>query len=378
MWLIAALYILALEGDGSNWQSLTCRNNTVYRSLSTTTLSPKDFSCTFFSIYYLVTYNIFFWIFIAMTAELWCRVVLALKSVTYYRYYYLHGTGVAMLLLTLAQLLLVPDSDVVINGGLDFTCKWAASDATINFYANTLPYTVIYVLGALATAWFIHQLVQVSAQVGKSGLGEIWKTYRTLLISCFLFVGIFPLTILFIQPYYSITKSQDFTDSAVEWITCMIINFKTTDDKDYLQTCGHYPADRYPVALPHLMWAIFYIFTPLCNIWISYSTEVSAIYAKKLAPFRSYFEWVLILLNPFIKLFRLLTFEVVETSVRSSKIVPVVVSVGGKREPVVANETQVIEIGMSHAVSPDERSSSKEGSKAKKYQPAMEEGVEEV
>lgn len=350
MWLIAALYVLILEGNGTNWQSITCKNNTVYRNLLTATDTSKDFSCAFFSIYYIFTYNLFFWVFIAMTSELFCRVVLELKSVTYYRYYYMYGTGGIMIILTLIQLLLTPDSDVTINGGIDFTCKWASSNSNINYYANSLPYLVIYLLGTFTTIWFVRSLITVSSKVGKVGFAEIWKTYRTLFISCFLFVGVFPMTILFIQPYYSYHKADDFVDSAVEWITCMIINFKSSNDHQYLQTCGYYPSDRYPVALPHVMWAIFYVFTPICNIWISYSTEVSKIYGTKMEPFQRYYQWILILLNPFIRLFRFVTFEVVETSVRSSKVIPVASqhqSHGTVQSstPGGANETQMIDLG---------------------------------
>ena len=323
MWIIAALYILVLEGDGSHWQSIICKNNTVYRSIATATETAKDFSCAFFSIYWVITYNLFFWVFIAMTSELWCRVVLALKSVTFYRYFYMYGSAGLMTLLTLIQIFLTPHSDVTINGGIDYTCKWASSDSEINYLANSVPYLIIYIMGFFATAWFIYHLVQVSSKVGKVGFGEIWRTYRTLLISCFLFVGVFPLTLLFIQPYYSYHKADDFTSSAVDWITCMVINFKSSDDPEYLQICGHFPADRYPVALAHVMWAIFYVFTPLCNVWISYSSEVSKIYAKRLEPFQEYYQWLLVLLKPIIRLFRFVTFDVDETSVRSAKVIPV-------------------------------------------------------
>jgi hypothetical protein len=393
MWIIAALYILVLKGNGSHWQSIICKNNTVYRSIDTATETSADLSCAFFSIYWVCSYNLFFWVFIAMTSELYCRVVLALKSVTYHRYFYMYGSGGLMILLTLLQIFATPHSDVTINGGIDYTCKWASSDSKINYLANSVPYLIIYVFGSVATAWFVRHLVKVSAQVGKVGFGEIWRTYRTLLISCFLFVGVFPLTILFIQPYYSYHKADDFVSAAVDWITCMIINFKSSDDKEYLQICGHYPADRYPVALAHVMWAIFYVFTPLCNIWISYSNEVSKIYSKKLEPFQEYYQWLLILCKPLIQLFRLVTFDVDETSVRSSKVVPVgpasqtsqgatgsgrsaaaspavavVGSGSGSGRGAMVNETQMIELSPVVEI-PSAETEEVGGGKGSKYRP---------
>lgn len=281
MLFISLIYIIVIHGNGTNWQSITCYNNTVFRSIKLTIQSIDQFLCNFFAFYYLITYNLFFWIFIVMTLELMCRIIFEIKNINSYRKIYMSICGLLMILLTFIQLFIMPEGDITVNGSIDYTCKWQSNNSNFNYFYNSIPYLIIYLIGTFITIWFIYVLIKTSLKVNQNNINSIFKNYRTLLISCYLFIGIFPLTLLFIQPYYSYFKSDTLVNSSVKWVTCLIINFKSSNSNEYLNICGNYPEIRYPVVLPYIMWSIFYIFTPICNIYISYTNEIQNIYKEK-------------------------------------------------------------------------------------------------
>lgn len=270
-----------------------------------------------------------------MTIELMCRIVYEIKVIQSYRKIYMPICGIIMIILTLIQIFMTPNADITVNGSIDFTCKWQSDDSKLNYYYYSLPYLIIYLIGTFITFWFLYVLIRTSLKINQNNINSIFKNYRTLLISCYLFIGIFPLTLIFIQPYYSLSESNVIFNSSVEWVTCLLMNFKSSSSKEYLHICGNYPEKRYPVSLPYVMWGIFYVFTPMCNLYISYTNEIHNIYKEKLT-----------LLLKYLPCLNMISVYIVGMK-KSNKIIPVEVLNGKEKnnsdqqtnELIVANES---------------------------------------
>mmetsp|Transcript_12517 Transcript_12517/g.18903 ORF Transcript_12517/g.18903 Transcript_12517/m.18903 type:complete len:770 (+) Transcript_12517:107-2416(+) len=317
MWPTTVLFCLILTGRKDF--EIVCKDNNQSRSIEDAGDTPLDFSCAFSAIYFAFYDNFIYFMFFAMASELWCRVILEAKSVKKYRYIYVYGFGAVMLFLTLFQILYPQSADMVGRTNFQLYCSWDSQSIVELFNVRNIPSVIIYSVATILTAAVVFTTIKVSLAVSGS-FSKLWKSYRTMFIGVFLFVGVLPVLIFVMRPIYFIEKRVENNESAIEWITCLLTHFRTESDDSYLETCGHHPEKRFPIAMFVALFVTYYIVAPIGNLWASNGTEAGKVWKRRLEPYYKYFACVIMVLRPFVKCFRMVTPEV--NSART-KIIPV-------------------------------------------------------
>lgn len=303
MWSVSWLYVLNLSGRQDF--ELTCKDNAQYRTLEDVGESWNDFSCVSLAVGSMIYDNIVYLVFIAMTGELYCRVILEKKDVTFYRYFYGYGAAAMMCFLALFQLLYPETGDVTIKGSFQFYCSWKSNRSQEQFYLMTFPFMIIYTCCTIGMVRVIYTLLVVSSKVSGS-LAKIWKSYRLMFISVLLFVGAMWVLVFVTAPVYDFGKSDMYTEAAVAWVTCVIVEY-ITDPTTYLDVCGMTPELRYPIEMVVMLFVIYFILCPVGVLWNSNTSEASQVWNKRFEPFAKYFQFFLLPMHLLGKLWNAIT-----------------------------------------------------------------------
>ena len=289
MWAVAVLYVVNLTGRQEF--ELTCKDNAQYRIVEDIGESWNDFTCTVLAIGTMLYDNIVYGVFIAMTGELYCRVILEMKDVRFYRYFYVYGVAVMMVFLALFQLTYPDTGDVTIKGSFQFYCSWKSNRTQEQFYLMTLPFQIIYACCTIGMVRVVSTLVLVSSRVSGS-LASIWKSYRLMFISVLLFVGVLWVLIFVTAPVYDFGNADKYTEAAVDWVTCLVVQF-LTDKSTYLDVCGHTPELAYPVEMVTMLFVIYFLLCPIGVLWNSNTSEASKVWKRRFAPLKERFHFFL-------------------------------------------------------------------------------------
>jgi hypothetical protein len=119
--LMGACILLAV--DPSKGYSNVCSTETAVHTLETSNASNFARACVLQAVGNLLCSFLQAWALFACFCELWVRVVLAAKDVTFYRYFYFWGLLVVTLMLFLVALL-YGEPEPVGGGGSLLTCSW--------------------------------------------------------------------------------------------------------------------------------------------------------------------------------------------------------------------------------------------------------------
>lgn len=295
--LLAYYFIMLVQYASREGNELTCADNVSHYSVNTPLPTANYFSCYFFSLFELAIDWFNYWVFGAVSCEVWCKVVLELKNVKQARYLYLWGYGAAsigMFLLTV----LYGDNDIGYVGGFGLLCGWSPSDYVLRFYDRTLPHMVVYCIGAVILCHGIFSALRVSTRAQAMSLYSIWKTYRTLLTGMILFLTTYPLVIFWFSYKVGYLDVPSTIQSIDNWVVCLLNNFVSTDNESYLDTCGMYPKHRVPIAYSLILSYVFYYFSPLIILAVSFSNGAIDFWKKILQPIMPYVSTALALCAP--------------------------------------------------------------------------------
>lgn len=273
LWIQACITLLLVQNRGQ--EDVICKDNAQsysYEDVGEGGQGGGAFGCTAVATFTVVHDNTLFFTFIAMTSELFCRVILEAKSVDFHKLFYVYGAGAAMLCLTLLQLFFPAQKNVThVEGGWSLTCLWTYHDSMTDYWIFTLPKIVIYIVCSTMSIFTAYRTMQVTRAVSGS-FQKMWKSYRVLYVSLILFVGTFPLILFVDKTYYGVSQHDRMAASNTKWFTCVITEF-VGGNADYMQTCGEVAEEAYPFALLYFMLAFYYLLTPLGNLWASFSKE---------------------------------------------------------------------------------------------------------
>jgi hypothetical protein len=120
-------------------------------------------SCATYGFVIVITEFLFYWCALACFIELWLRVVLSVKIIKNYRYFYLFG-GLALTLVNLIIILADKDYLMVDIGGSE--CNWNISDTAIFYWHRGLPHTIYFAIGILLALHVLYTCVKISMSIG--------------------------------------------------------------------------------------------------------------------------------------------------------------------------------------------------------------------
>ena len=269
LWLQALLTLLLTERREQ--KDVICKDNAQSYSYNDFGSSSGATACSMFATYMVFHDNTLYFAFIAMTSELFCRVILEAKKVDFHKKFYIYGAGSVLLGLSILQLCFPGEKNVTqVDGAWAFTCLWTYEDRMVNYWLQTFPKIVIYVICSAMSFQTAYKTIRVSRAVSGS-FQKMWKTYRVLFVSLILFVGSFPFSLFLDKTYYGVVMGDTFDKSNSNWFTCIISEFLRGEDP--LASCGDRAETHYPTTLLYFMIAFYYVLLPLGNVWASLSKE---------------------------------------------------------------------------------------------------------
>lgn len=293
--LFSFFNVLVLTGREDT--ELVCMDNATWYSKWGAGESALSFSCAFLAVFNLVYDWLLYWIFTCEAIELWLRVVKSVKDVSFYRKIYVGGLLVVTLIFIFISLFYGP-SDIDGKGGFQLLCGWEGGDLDIQFYFNTVPKIIFYSVTFLLTMHSLYVLYKIATATSSKSFEKLWNSFRAIILGSAAVSFTFPFAVFYGKTFYAYTNVDTMVVSIVEWITCLIVNFKSEGDTQYLQQCGFYPAKRVPLYLFYLIFAIFYFAAPVLMLWISFNAECRAIWKKALGPYMACIQPLLQLLEP--------------------------------------------------------------------------------
>ena len=270
LWVQACITLMLVQNRTQD--DVICKDNAQSYSYEDAGSGPDAFGCTTVATFTVLHDNILFFTFIAMTSELFSRVILEAKSVEFHKLFYVYGASAFMLVLTLLQLFFpAPKNITHVEGGWSLTCLWTFEDVMTDYYLFTLPKIVIYVVCSTMSIFTALRTMRVTQAVSGS-FQKMWKSYRVLYVSLILFVGTFPLILFVDKTYYGVGMKDKMDESNTKWFVCIISEF-IGGNEQYMSTCGQVSEDHYPFFLLYFMLVFYYLITPLGNLWASFSKE---------------------------------------------------------------------------------------------------------
>lgn len=268
LWIQGFMSLLLVQ----NLQDAVCKDNAQFYSYEDADDSGDALMCTTQATFSVIHDSVLYFMFIAMTSELFSRVILEAKDVTFHKKFYIYGAGSFLFCLTLLQLFYPESKNVTpVEGGWLIFCFWKYEDPMTDYWMFTFPKIVIYVACSSMSIFTAYRTVKVTQAVSGS-FKKMWQSYRVLYVSLILFVGTFPLILFMDKTYFKVGMRKTYSDSNEEWFSCIITEF-IAGNTDYLSTCGNVADKHYPYAPLYLLLAFYYIVTPLGNLWASFSTE---------------------------------------------------------------------------------------------------------
>lgn len=270
LWLQACFTLMLVQNRTQ--EEVLCKDNAQSYSYEDSSSSGDALACTSAATFTLVHDNVLYFTFIAMTSELFCRVILQAKKVDYHKRFYVYGAGSCLVCLTLLQLFYPEAKNVTpVEGGWSLSCLWKYEDPMTDFWVFTFPKITMYTVCSAMSIFTAYRTMAVTRAVSGS-FQKMWKSYRVLYVSLILFVGTFPVILFVDKSYYGVGQKDSFADANNDWFTCLISEF-IGGNADYASTCGEVAKEHYPYALLYFMLAFYYVVTPLGNLWASFSKE---------------------------------------------------------------------------------------------------------
>lgn len=235
-----------------------CTTNASTRSIDEINHLQKSKGCISFAIIQLIFEFISYWFCLALVTELWCKVVLGHKDVTFYRKFYIGGGG----LITLGLILLnIFYGEPTIATDSNLWCVWAAKDPNIVFYVKGLPYCLIYGTFTLLSCHIFYTCIKISTAV-KSDLSSIWKTFKVLFMIILLLVFYYPTGLGWGFIYYGKLDYNKIVESYTKWMTCQMVHFKSNsinDQNELMNLCGEIPMERVSLAFFYTLLGTAYL-----------------------------------------------------------------------------------------------------------------------
>lgn len=235
-----------------------CTTNASTRSLEEINKLQKSTGCIAFAITQLIIEFISYWFCLALVIELWCKVVLSIKDVTFCRKIYIGGGS----MITLGLILLnIYYAEAIIAVDSNLWCVWQSKDPNIVFYIKGLPYCLIYGAFTLLSCHIFYTCIKISTAV-KSNLSSIWKTFKVLFMIILLLVFYYPTGLGWGFIFYGKFDYNKIVKSYTKWMTCQMINFKSNsinDQKELMNICGTVPLERVSLMFFYTLLATAYL-----------------------------------------------------------------------------------------------------------------------
>ena len=270
LWIQGFFSLLLVQNR--SLEEAMCKDNAQFYSYEDADTSGDALVCTTKATFSVIHDSVLYFMFIAMTSELYSRVILEAKDVTYHKRFYIYGAGSFLFCLTLLQLFYPEDKNVApVEGGWSIFCFWKYEDPMIDYWMFTFPKIVIYVACSTMSIFTAYRTLKVTQAVSGS-FKKMWQSYRVLYVSLILFVGTFPLLLFMDKTYFTVGMQDKYSDANEKWFQCIITEF-IGGNTDYMSTCGDVAEEHYPFAPLYLLLAFYYIITPLGNLWASFSNE---------------------------------------------------------------------------------------------------------
>lgn len=293
--LLSVLNVLVMSGRKDN--EIICENDSTWYSKHDATDSALSFSCAFTGVFNLWYDWMLYFIFSCQAIELWLRVVLSMKDITFLRKVYI-GVNLFITLFFILFNLFYGNSDVVGKGGFQLMCTWANTNNDYQYYYTTIPHIIVYTISGALTTHSLYTLYKIATATSSQSFEKLWNSFRAIILGSAAVTFTFPFILFYANTYYGYTNLDVLVDNLVEWIVCLIVNFKSEDDHEYLSTCGMYPSERVPSYLFYILFGIFYYAAPMLMLWISFNAESRAVWVKNMEPYMGVIQPVLDLLAP--------------------------------------------------------------------------------
>ena len=219
--------------------------------------------CSFIAAFFTLIYHLYSWSMFCIFVELWLRVVWAVKNeMTFYRYFYVFGGLGVTLVLFIISITLGTSPSYNSPGNNNTSCAWNSGSYIDDFYANTVPHIVIFVVSMALAAHGVYECVMISLKAQnskeKNPLLKIWKTYRMLflLVVMFIFVNV-PVLFWFFY-YISFLQIPAVIAATTEWIVCEVSHFVDSSSPVF-EICGRVPTARIEMGQIFMYFAIMWM-----------------------------------------------------------------------------------------------------------------------
>jgi hypothetical protein len=330
-----ALAILLANYQTRDEYKYVCSSRTSVYTLKTANISADSRACAAQAAVGLVVKFFQMWTLFACFSELWVRVVLAAKDVTYYRYFYFYGM-MGLVFVNLMVAFLYGEPNIVGAGGGALLCDWvseqhavdkyrfaaslctstasyitlslvptsspifylmqmysfilacvqSAKDYKVSFLIQGLPSLILFGIEVLMSAHVVYSCVKISMQVqqkGTNAFATIWKSYRTLFLLAGGNIIIFSILLIYFGPVYVYGITPLIIESVTKWIVCLFVKFKSSADPAYIEQCGGYvpPGRGYNGSDQQLALSLTYL-SPTIMWLITLSADAKVVWSAML------------------------------------------------------------------------------------------------
>lgn len=239
-----------------------CDSNASWYTYAGRFESANSFMCTVIAFVNLIMSFLSYWCLMALSIEIWIRVVLGVKDVRPYKRYYFFGPLIVVLANLFVIIFYGHGSDVLIPGVPLYNCLWVVPDNAAAMYTQTIPLICYFGVAIILIGHSLYYILRTSLRVAGADvyktLRGIWKSYGMLFTFMILYsIVYFPVVLIVLVD--SVVYYDSFVKSGGEWITCLITNFTTSSDNSYLAKCGITPAVRPGQGNALYILATFYI-----------------------------------------------------------------------------------------------------------------------
>ena len=232
-----------VDGNDIISNDMICSSNTSVRSVDDSAAMAQSMSCQSFALIQLVIEISSYWMCLSLSLELWTKVVLGAKDVTYHRRFYLGGGGLLTVFLILLNVFY---GKATIAADSALWCVWSNEDPDLVFYLKGLPYTIVYCAFACLSLHLFYKCIMISLGV-KSSFASMWKTFKVLFLMIFILLVYYPVPIFVGFIGYGKVNYDKMVAAYVEWFICQVTNFVSDSPQDeaaLISTCGIYPSER--------------------------------------------------------------------------------------------------------------------------------------
>lgn len=267
-----------VNGNDIITNDMVCSSNTSIRSVDDSAAMAKSLSCQSFALIQLVIEMCSYWMCLSLSLELWTKVVLGAKDVTYHRRFYLGGGG----LLTASLILMnIFYGKATIAADSALWCVWQNEDPDLVFYLKGLPYAIVYCAFACLALHLFYKCITISMGV-KSSFANMWKTFKVLFLMIFILLVYYPVPIFVGFIGYGRVNYDKMVAAYVEWFVCQVTNFVSDSPEDeaaLIATCGIFPSMRVSMTFQYALIFFAYMATTFLFI-ITLNTDVQKYYGS--------------------------------------------------------------------------------------------------